>query len=335
MNEIDVANRRLRIFTWHIHGSYLFYLSQGDYDIFIPIKNEKTEGYYGRGETFPFGANVIEVPAAEVRNMQFDCILFQSERNFLIDQHEILSDSQKTLPRVYVEHNTPEKHPTNTRHVLDDPAVTLVHVTHFNKLMWDSAGIQRVKVIEHGVCIPPVNYQGDIPRGIVVINHIEQRGRITGWDVFDEVRKHVPLDLIGMGTSGSGGLGEVLNPQLPEFISHYRFFFNPIRYTSFGLAVCEAMMTGMPVVALATTEYVTVIENGRSGFIDTNIEKLIENMNTLIADPFLAQKMGQQAKQVALEKFDIRRFASDWETVFRETIQLNFHNHEKENSIYQ
>ncbi|CAG5067589.1 hypothetical protein DYBT9623_00310 [Dyadobacter sp. CECT 9623] len=335
MNEIDVANRRLRIFTWHIHGSYLYYLSQGDYDIFIPIKNEKTEGYYGRGETFPFGANVIEVPAAEVRNMQFDCILFQSERNFLIDQHEILSDSQKTLPRVYVEHNTPEKHPTNTRHVLDDPAVTLVHVTHFNKLMWDSAGIERVKVIEHGVCIPPVTYQGDIPRGIVVINHIEQRGRITGWDVFDEVRKHVPLDLIGMGTSGSGGLGEVLNPQLPEFISHYRFFFNPIRYTSFGLAVCEAMMTGMPVVALATTEYVTVIENGRSGFIDTNIEKLIENMNALIADPFLAQKMGQQAKQVALEKFDIRRFASDWETVFRETIQLNFHNHEKENSIYQ
>ncbi|KAA0992623.1 glycosyltransferase family 4 protein [Dyadobacter aurulentus] len=335
MNGIDVENRRLRVFTWHIHGSYLYYLSQGDYDIFIPVKQDKPEGYYGRGETFPFGPNVIEVPAEQVRNMQFDCILFQSERNFLIDQHEILADWQKTMPRVYVEHNTPEKHPTNTRHVMSDPAVTMVHVTHFNKLMWDNGNTRNVQVIEHGVCIPPVIYQGDIPRGIVVINHIEQRGRITGWDVFEEVRKHVPLDLVGMETSGSGGLGEVLNPQLPEFISHYRFFFNPIRYTSFGLAVCEAMMTGMPVVALATTEYVTVIENGKSGYTDTNIGKLVDKMNTLIRNPVLAQKMGQHAKQVALDKFGIRRFTSEWERVFRATIQLNFHNHEKENSIYQ
>jgi hypothetical protein len=335
MHQINTTNGRLKIFTWHIHGSYLYYLSQGDYDIYIPVTERKSEGYYGRGETFPFGPNVIEVPAGEVRNMQFDCILFQSERNFLIDQHEVLADWQKQLPRVYVEHNTPEKHPTNTRHVMSDPQVTLVHVTHFNKLMWDSTGIPNVRVIEHGVCIPQVAYQGDIPRGIVVINHIQQRGRITGWDVFDEVRKHVPLDLIGMGTSESGGLGEVLNPQLPEFISHYRFFFNPIRYTSFGLAVCEAMMTGMPVVALATTEYVTVIKDGESGFIDTHIGNLIDKMNSLIADPARAADMGAKAKQTALEKFDINRFTSDWENTFRQTIQLTIHNHDKKNSIYQ
>jgi hypothetical protein len=325
---------RLKIFTWHIHGSYLYYLSQGEYDIYIPVNVNKTEGYYGRGETFPFGPNVIEVPAGEVRNMDFDCILFQSERNYLIDQHEILADWQKLLPRVYVEHNTPIQHPTNTRHVVTDPAITLVHVTHFNKLMYDNNGLPHVQVIEHGVCIPEVNYQGDIPKGIVVINHIEQRGRTTGWDVFDEVRKSVPLDLIGMGTSGSGGLGEVLNPQLPDFTSRYRFFFNPIRYTSFGLAVCEAMMAGMPVVALATTEYVTVIKDGYSGFIDTNIEKLISSMNRLIADPHLARQMGENARLTAIEKFGISRFTSDWKKLFHQTIQLNFHNHEKENSIH-
>jgi glycosyltransferase involved in cell wall biosynthesis len=335
MNDIGIKNERLKIFTWHIHGSYLYYLSQGPYDLFIPVKETKSEGYYGRGETFPFGPNVIEIPASEVRNMHFDCILFQSEKNYLIDRHEILADWQKQLPGIYVEHNTPEKHPTNARHVMTDPAITMVHVTHFNKLMWDNTGIPNVHVIEHGVCVPPVSYQGDISKGIVVINHIEQRGRITGWDVFDEVRKHVPLDLIGMGTAGSGGLGEVLNPQLPEFISHYRFFFNPIRYTSFGLAVCEAMMTGMPVVALATTEYVTVIKNGESGFIDTNIDRLIDGMNALIGDPALARQMGQNAREVALDKFAIDRFTRDWEKIFIQTIQLNFHNHEKENSIYQ
>jgi hypothetical protein len=324
---------RLRIFTWHIHGSYLYYLSQGDYDIFIPVNHARSEGYYGRGETFPFGPNVIEVDAAEVRNMEFDCILFQSERNYLVDQHDILADWQKQLPRVYVEHNTPEGHPTNTRHVMTDPAVTMVHVTHFNKLMWDNGGTANIRVIEHGVCIPAVSYLGDIPRGIVVINHIQQRGRITGWDVFEEVRRQVPLDLVGMGTIESGGLGEVLNPQLPEFISRYRFFFNPIRYTSFGLAVCEAMMTGMPVVALATTEYVTVIKDRECGLIDTNIDRLIAGMNELIADPAWARILGEQGKKVATDKFSIARFTADWENTFRQTIQSN--RYEKENSIYQ
>jgi hypothetical protein len=32
---------RIKIFTWHIHGSYLYYLSQGDYDIYIPTKPKK------------------------------------------------------------------------------------------------------------------------------------------------------------------------------------------------------------------------------------------------------------------------------------------------------
>jgi len=331
---MDTHISKLKIFTWHIHGSYLYYLSQGDYDIYIPTKKEKSEGYYGRGETFPFGPNVIEVAAEEVRNMDFDCILFQSEKNFLIDQHEILSEKQKHMPRVYVEHNTPEKHPTNTKHVMTDPAVMMVHVTHFNKLMWDNSGTPRIKVIEHGVSDSDVRYQGDIPKGVVVINHIQQRGRITGWDVFEEVRKHVPLDLIGMGTLESGGLGEVLNPQLPEFISHYRFFFNPIRYTSFGLAVCEAMMTGMPVVALATTEYATVIKDGQSGFIDTDIDKLIQNMKLLINDPMQGRLLGEEARRVAKNKFTIDRFTKEWKQTFEEIIELTIHNHEEKNSIY-
>jgi len=331
---INTHKRRLKIFTWHIHGSYLYYLSQGPYDIYIPTKSGKTEGYYGRGETFPFGKNVIEVPAEEVKNIHFDCILFQHEKNFLTDQHEILSDDQKKLPRVYVEHNTPEKHPTNTRHIMTDPSVWMVHVTHFNKLMWDNGHIPFIKVIEHGVTEPAVQYKGTKEKGIVVINHIQQRGRITGWDIFEKVSKYVPLDLVGMGTIESGGLGEVLNPVLPAFISDYRFFFNPIRYTSFGLAVCEAMMAGMPVVALATTEYVSVIKDGHSGFIDTNVDKLIQNMQFLLDDHELAKQMGSEARNIAKNKFNIHRFTTEWNDTFHYAIQQNKHSYEEKTSVY-
>lgn len=314
--------RRLKIFTWHIHGSYLYYLSQGNYDIYIPVNKEKSEGYYGRGETFPFGANLIEIPAESVRNIEFDCILFQSEKNYMTDQFQVLSPEQRLLPRVYVEHNTPEGHPTNTRHIMDDPDVIMVHVTHFNKLMWHNT-TPHVRVIEHGITKSEVEYKGHLAKGIVVINHIEQRGRITGWDIFEEVRKHVPIDLVGMGTSKSGGLGEVLHPQLPEFLSHYRFFFNPIRYTSFGLAVCEAMMVGMPIVALATTEYASVIRNGDSGFINTDIDALIEGMQLLLNDRTQAKTMGIEAQSIAKNRFNINRFTNEWYEVFQYAVRLN------------
>lgn len=314
---------RLKIFTWHIHGSYLFYLSQGSYDIYIPVKDERTEGYYGRGETFPFGENVIEVPVSELQSIQFDCILYQTNKNYLEDQYEILSDSQRELPKIYLEHDPPRQHPTDTRHVVTDPDVLIVHVTHFNRLMWDNNGI-RTKVIEHGVTVPDVPYTGELNKGIVVINNLPSRGRLLGHDIFLEIRKHIPLDLVGMGT-GELGLGEVLHPQLPEFISKYRFFFNPIRYTSHGLAVCEAMMLGIPVIGMATTEMPVVIQSGVNGFIHTDPAQLIRVMKNLLEDAPQARQWGVNGRITALKHYNIERFTADWEQTFNEMVLQNDH----------
>jgi hypothetical protein len=309
----------LRIFTWHIHGTYLYYLSKGNYTIYIPVNEKRSEGYYGRGNTFPFGDNVIEIDASEVRNQDFDCILFQTNKNFLVDQYELLSEEQRGLPRVYVEHDPPTGHPTNSKHILNDPDVVMVHVTHYNRLMWWNDN-RIIKVIEHGVPVPQCQYTGEIEKGIVVINHLHQRGRLLGADIFEEVSKRIPLELVGMGTAEFGGSGEVLHPALPEYISRHRFFFNPIRYTSMGLAVCEAMALGMPVVALATTEYATALEDGVTGFIHTDIDYLIRHMQRLLDNREIASALGAGAKRVAEKKFGLDRFTREWEDTFRLAI---------------
>jgi len=327
-------NNILRIFTWHIHGTYLYYLSRGNYTIYIPVNEKKDEGYYGRGETFPFGPNVIEIEASEVRNLEFDCILFQTNKNFLTDQYEILSEEQRRLPRIYVEHDPPRSHPTDQRHALNDPAVTLVHVTHYNKLMWWNQ-VPNVCVIEHGVPKPLCSYTGEIEKGIVVINNLHQRGRLLGADIFEEVATRVPLELVGMGTAQYGGSGEVLHPDLPGYISRYRFFFNPIRYTSMGLAVCEAMALGMPVVALSTTEYPAVLRDSLTGFISNDIDYLVEGMQRLLADRGLAAKMGTEARRIAEERFDLNRFTHQWEDIFLRSVIYSNTTQYEANSIYQ
>lgn len=320
MHKMPGENRPLRIFTWHIHGSYLYYLSHAPCQFFIPKSDTAAAGYSGRSGPFKWGENVVEVPVEDVRNMQFDCILFQQRQAYLEDQYDILSEQQRRLPRIYLEHDPPRETPTDTRHFVDDPEMLLVHVTHFNRLMWNNNRTPS-KVIEHGVVIPPgARYDGSIEKGIVVINNIQARGRRLGLDVYKEVRRHIPLDIVGMGSEQVGGLGEIPPPDLPEFISHYRFLFNPIRYTSFGLAVCEAMAVGLPIVGLATTEMPVVVQNGVSGYLHTDVDFLVDRMQHLLNAPEHARELGAGARAEALRRFDIGRFAEDWLDTFQEVV---------------
>jgi Glycosyl transferases group 1 len=308
--------RPLRVLTWHIHGNYLYYLSQARVEFYLPVAPGGQEGYGGRGTTFPFADNVRDVPAEAVRDLDLDCVLFQTRTNYLEDQHRLLSPAQRRLPRVYLEHDPPQQHPVDQRHWVDDPEVLLVHVTPFNALMWD-CGRTPTRVIEHGVLVPETaRYTGEIERGLVVINHLRQRGRRLGADVFERARREVPLDLVGMGAESLGGLGEVFPPELPAFEARYRFFFNPIRWTSLGLAVLEAMTVGLPVVGLATTEMASAIENGVSGYVDTDLNRLVPPMRRLLADPAEARRLGEGARRRALDRYHIRRFARDWEETF-------------------
>jgi len=309
-------NRPLRIFTWHIHGSYLYYLVQTGHEFYLPVKPGSPVGYHGRAGAFPWPDTVHNVPAHEVRRLEFDCVLFQSSKNYLQDQYEILSPAQQRLPRIYLEHDPPREHPTDTLHPVDDPNMLLVHVTPFNNLMWDN-GRTPTCVVEHGVLIPPhVAYTGELARGLVVVNNLRTRGRRLGADIFEQVRQQVPLDLVGIGAKMMGGLGEVPPPELPAFASRYRFFFHPIRYTSLGLAVCEAMTIGMPIIGLATAEMATVIENGGAGYVHTDIRQLIPRMQALLDDPAEAKRLGSNARRYAQARFNIQRFIQDWNRVF-------------------
>lgn len=310
--------RRLRILTWHTHGSYLFYLSHIRHDIYIVTKPGRPAGYGGRCGPFPWGPNVHEVDTASLARQHFDCVLYQDDHQFLEDRHSLLSPAQARLPSIYLEHDPPRAHPTDTRHFVEDSVNLLVHVTAFNALMWDS-GRSTVRVIEHGVPAPDVNpYSGEKPCGIVLVNRLARRGRRLGADLFVQLRARLPLDLFGMEAQQLGGVGELPHAELAASIAHYRFFFHPARYTSLGLAVLEAMMCGLPVIGLATTELVTVIDNGRSGYLDNRPEKLSDTMQLLLEEPGLARQLGQGARQTALERFSLARFVDDWHSLLAE-----------------
>lgn len=304
--------KRLKIFTWHIHGSYLFYLSHIPHDIYLPKKEISENGYYGITPSYKWPSNVHEINFDEVKNHQFDVILFQSHQNYLKDQFDVLSETQRNLPKIYLEHDPPREHPTDTVHPVNDPETLVVHVTDFNRLMWDCRQ-SPTAVIDHGVFCPEgVRYTGTLEKGVVIVNNIQKRGRRLGFDIYNEAKKTLPLDLVGMGWQEAGGMGEVPHSELPSFTSQYRFFYNPIRYTSLGLSICEAMMVGLPVIGLATTELATLIKNDVSGFISNRPSELIDAAREVMRDKRLADKWSEGARKTARERFSMDRFVNDW-----------------------
>ena len=311
----DAPRRPLRILTWHIHGNYLYYLTHTPHQWYLPVGLSRP-GYSGRAPGFRWSDHVHDVPVDRLRRMDFDGILFQSQSAYLEDQCELLTSEQRRLPRLYLEHDPPDD-PTDSRHIVDDPTMQLVHVTQFNRLMWDT-GETPATVIEHGVPdADGIGYTGELARGLVVINDLPRRGRRVGADLVEQIRRVIPLDIIGMNSEAAGGLGEISHDDLPRFMSRYRFFFHPVRYTSFGLAVCEAMMIGLPIVALPVTEMPTVLHDGVSGYLDGDVGRLMQRMAALLADPEHAHRLGEQAREVARRRFSLERFTADWDRTLR------------------
>jgi hypothetical protein len=312
------------VLTWHVHGSYLLSLSRAPVRWFLPVDNGRF-GYGGRSAGFPWPANVVEIPITELPDRRFDVIVYQHRDHYERDRFEVLSKDQRDAPAVFIEHDPPRLSPTDTVHPVADGRTVVVHVTHFNRLMWDTRS--PATVIEHGVDIP--RSTGSLQRraGIVVINGLRERGRRLGLDVFEKSRRQLPLELIGMGAAPFGG-HEVEPSRVSSVVGSYRFLFSPIRYTSLGLGILEAMAVGLPVVGLATTELATVIRNGREGFVHTDLDEVVGFGERLLEDRALAVELGANARRLVARRFGIARFAQEWGALLEACARNRFDSRE-------
>ena len=81
-----------------------------------------------------------------------------------------------------------------------------------------------------------------------------------------------------MDSESVGGIGEVPPVKLPRFMARYRFFFHPIRYTSLGLAVCEAMMLGKPAVCFLRPEWLETMRAQIPDYV-AELPSLVDEIN--------------------------------------------------------
>jgi glycosyltransferase involved in cell wall biosynthesis len=303
----------LRIFMWHVHGSYQTALLQTGHTFLLPVLPSR--GPYGRGRavTWQWPDNAIEVSPAEAAGDDVDLVVLQRPEEVALAETWLGGRRPGVdVPAVYLEHNTPQGRISEMRHPMaEQSTVTVVHVTHFNDLFWDCGRAPTV-VIEHGIVDPGHLADGRLDRAAAVINEPVRRRRVTGSDLLVDLscRSGVVIDLFGMQSQALGGR-DLPQRRLHEEMGRRRAYVHPARWTSLGLSLIEAMHLGLPVVALATTAVVEAVPP-EAGVVSNNLDTLARGLRWLAADAEAAAAMGKAARAAALAQFGLERFVTDW-----------------------
>lgn len=320
----------MRVLHWHVHGSWSTAFVQGPHTYLVPVTPNRDADGRGRARTFDWPPNAVEVTAPALAGEHVDVVVLQRPHELALAEHWLGRRPGVDVPAVYVEHNTPRGDVPDSWHPLAHRSdIPVVHVTAFNELFWD-CGRAPTTVIEHGIPDPGHHYTGEVARGAVVINEPIRRWRVTGTDLLPRFAAQAPLDVFGMAVSG---LADTLAPDteagrirtfedLPQARMHaelaqHRVYLHPIRWTSLGLTLLEAMHLGMPVVALATTETVEAVPP-QAGVVSTQVERLTEAFRVFVAEPEYARQTGAAARQAVRTKYSLHRFCAGWDRLLKE-----------------
>jgi hypothetical protein len=321
----------VRILIWHVHGSWTTSFVQGEHDYVIPVIPDRGPDGLGRATSWDWPTSAREVAPADLSEEPVDVVVVQRPQELELTARWLGRRPGRDVPAVYVEHNTPRGDVPGTRHPLADrDDIPLVHVTHFNALFWDS-GRAPTTVVEHGIVDPGYRYTGVLERAAVVVNEPVRRGRVTGTDLLPRLAAAAPLDVYGMRVAGLPaylGIGdphlrvhENLNQEaMHGQIAHRRAYVHPVRWTSLGLSLLEAMMLGLPVVALATTEVVEAVPR-EAGVVSTRVDALADGLRRYLRDPAWAAAAGKQGRTAALSRYSLSRFLTDWDRLLAEVTR--------------
>lgn len=321
----------MNIALFHVHGSWTTAFVQGRHRYLLPVLPDRSPDGRGRARTWDWPATTLERTPAELAREAIDVLVLQRPHDAELFERWTGLRAGRDLPAVYLEHNAPEPLPVDSRHPLaDQDDIPIVHVTHFNALFWDN-GRAPTRVVEHGVVDPGALYTGELARAAVVVNEPVRRGRTVGTDLLAGFATIAPVDVFGMGveelrtavplpTERLGTYVDVPQHRLHAQLARRRVYVHPMRWTSLGLSLVEAMHLGMPVIALAATDAGEAVP-AAAGVVSTDPRVLHDAVRTYLREPETARLAGKAARAHALDRYGLPRFLSDWDGLLEEVTR--------------
>ena len=313
----------VNIFLWHVHGSWTTAFVQGEHRYFVPVDRDRSPWGLGRARTWTWPDAAVEVTEAEAAELEVDVVAAATARGAARAGGAVAGRAPARAS------TCPPCTSSTTRRRAG--STTCVHPDRWPTRRRDggprdarsttcsgTAASARRASSSTASSIPAIATPASCRGSPSSINEPARRGRVTGTDLLSRFAVAAPVDLFGIGARPAlGGHREPAAAALHDAMARRRVYVHPVRWTSLGLSLLEAMHLGMPVVALATTEVPDAVPAG-AGVVSTSVDVLVDAARRLVADPEEARVMGKAARAAALARYGLARFLGDWDALFEE-----------------
>lgn len=267
-------------------------------------------------EHAPMPSNYYQLPKNSVfPGVTFDFIFVNSK----FGQYQIAEqiNSSLQLPVLCLEHtlphlNWPAEHLLQFQKMRGD---VNVFITEYSKSKWGIPG----EVIYHSIdaeLFKPSDVERK-PQVLTVAHDFINRDyalNFNGWNrITDGMNRVVVGETEGLSKAAAS---------VDELVKQYQeslVYINPSTLSPVPTSMLEAMSCGCAVVSTNTCDIPNIIKHGENGFLSNDEGELRGYIEKLLADPELAKKIGESARQTILERFSEDRFINEWNTTFDKT----------------
>lgn len=170
-------------------------------------------------------------------------------------------------------------------------------------------------------------WNGNNNRVITFAQSMKNRGAACNFQLFEETTRPFPRYLFGPGNEGlSWSTGKVPFEQLKQEMCNNRvYFYTGTHPASYTLNFMEALMSGIPIVAIGPQygnasyfpghnlyEIPNLIQNGINGFYEDNPAMLQHYIKMLLSDQDYAREIGKRGRESAIQYFGKQAIKEQW-----------------------
>jgi len=199
-----------------------------------------------------------------------------------------------------------------------------------NNLSQNSKILNKIRVVYNGVVDQSVEYihsgEGDVFKFIVAGRLVKDKGVsevIDAFKLLSKKYKNIQLILIGDGPDAKifkskasdeksiKFYGHQTNPL--NYISKANVFVHPTYHEGFSVALVEASMLSMPIIATSVGGNVEIIINNKTGLLvkSRNTGELFKAMEEMLTNKQLRNKLATNARNQYLEKFQFDNIVTE------------------------